>query len=53
MTAIFETEEKTLELAIKGGYTKEDFKSLDEFDLSMLLDGYTKDEILELRRMYF
>ncbi len=31
----------------------ERFETLDDFDLCMLLDGYSEQEVVELRKLYF
>ena len=35
------------------GFKKADLGLFDEFDLSMLLDGYSPDEVSGLRKPYF
>lgn len=35
------------------GFKEADLSLFDDFDLSMLLDGYSPDEVTTLRKLYF
>ena len=40
-------------LVLQKGYSREEINGLDEFDLSMLIDGYSPEEVISLRKIYF
>lgn len=46
-------EERIDRLAHHWGVHPDLVDSWDDFDCSMLLDGYSPEEIMELRRLYF
>jgi hypothetical protein len=39
--------------AVQNGFDPLSVDLMDDFDLSMLIDGYSPDEIIELRKLYY
>ena len=39
--------------AVQNGFDPLSVDLMDDFDLSMLMDGYSLDEIIELRKLHY